>query len=251
MIKNFIKITLRGLRKNKTFSAINIAGLAVGMAAAMLIMLWVQNEFSFDRFYSKTGRISLLYSRDMNNGRIAVWNNTPSLMTPELKKNYPEVENATRFRTVYFLATVGDNHFNTEGSFADSTFLSILDFPLLKGSAKTALNDDHDIVITQALGKRLFGDEDPMGKVVRIDSNYNFRVSAILKDLPANTSFSYQYILPWSFITKLGWNRQENWANTDAATYVLLKDGASREAFNGKIKNIVKGHLATGDGSTR
>src|ERR1700735_1354026 len=91
MIKNFLKITIRSLRRNKTFSSINIIGLAVGMAAAMLILLWIQNEISFDRFYTKTDRIALAYSRDMNNGTIGVWNNTPGLMAPELKKDYPEL----------------------------------------------------------------------------------------------------------------------------------------------------------------
>lgn len=251
MIKNFLKITFRGLRKNKTFSVINIAGLAVGMAAAMLIMLWVQNEVSFDRFYAHTNRIALLYCRDVNNGKIDVWNSTPALMTPVLKKNYPEVEDAARFRTVFFLTTVGDKHLNTEGSFADSSFLSILNFPLLEGNARTSLNDEHDIVITQSLAKKLFGNTDPMGKVVRIDSTYNFKVSAVLKDLPANTEFTYQYILPWSFIKKLGWFQQQNWASTNANTYVLLRQGASEAAFDKKIKNIIKDHISAGDGSTR
>src|ERR1700722_7008383 len=167
MIKNFLKITIRSLRRNKTFSAINIIGLAVGMAAAMLILLWVQNEVSFDRFYTKTDRIVLAYSRDMSNGRIDVWNNTPALMAPALKKDYPEVEDAARFEQVNFLVTAGEKHINSQGAFGDSTFLSILDFPLIQGNAKSSLTTEHDIVLTESLAKRLFGNDNAMGKTVR------------------------------------------------------------------------------------
>jgi len=251
MIKNFLKIAYRNLWRNKGFSAINIAGLAIGMAAAMLIFLWVQNEISYDRFYKDTDRISVLYSRDMNNGQIDVWNRVPALMAPALKKDYPEVENAARFRTVYFLVTKGDKHLNGEGAFADSSFLSVLNFPLLKGSAKTALNGNHNIVITDALAVKLFGNDDAMGKIVRIDSAENFTVTGVLKDLPVNTQFSFQYLLPWSFISKLGWDKNQTWAFSNATTYVMLKDGASATAFDQKIKNIVKAHVKEGQGSTR
>jgi len=251
MFRNFVKITIRNLARNKTFSAINIIGLAVGMAAAMLILLWVQNEISFDRFYTATNRVVLAYSREMNNGHIDVWNNTPALMAPALKKDYPEVEDATRFRTVYFLLTNGDKHLNLEGAFADSSFLSVLDFPLLKGNAKNSLNGDHNIVITQSLAKELFGNEDAMGKIVRVDSADNFTVSGVLKELPANTGFSYRYILPWTYLAKLGWEKGQDWTSTNANTYVLLKTGQREAAFDKKIKNIVKAYVKEGIGSTR
>jgi len=251
MIKNYLKIAIRNLWRNKGFSAINITGLAVGMAAAMLILLWVQNELSYDRFYTNTDRIYLMHSRDKNNGAIDVWSNTASLMAPELKKDYPEVEDAVRFRTVYFLMTAGEKHLNLEGSFADSTFLSVLNFPLLKGDAKTALKGNHNIIITKALAVTLFGNEEAMGKTVRIDSTDNFTVAGVLKDLPGNTEFTYQYILPWAYMTKIGWDRNQSWSNTNARTYVLLKDGSSPVAFSAKVRTIVRRHIKDGDGSTR
>jgi putative ABC transport system permease protein len=251
MIKNFLKITIRSIRRNKTFSSINIIGLAVGMASAMLILLWIQNEVSFDRFYTKTDRIVLAYSRDMNNGTIGVWNNTPGLMAPELKKDYPEVEDAARFEQVNFLLTAGENHINSQGSFADSTFLSMLDFPVLHGSAKTSLMNPHDIVLTASLATRLFGNDNVIGKTVRIDTSDYFTVAAVLKDLPANTGFTYEYILPWSYREKLGWDKGQTWSYTNANTYVLLKSAASKQAFDRKIKYIVQSHIKEGAGSTR
>lgn len=102
MLANYIKIALRIIRRNKGYSFINISGLAVGLAAAMLILLWVQNEISYDRFHSKASRIYKMFSRDHFNGRTDVWQNTPSLMGPELKASYGEVEEATRYRVVFF-----------------------------------------------------------------------------------------------------------------------------------------------------
>jgi putative ABC transport system permease protein len=251
MIRLFFKTIIRTLSRNKGFSAINIAGLAIGMAAALLILLWVQNEISFDFFYRKPDRVSLLYSGDMDNGKLDVWPNVTALMAPELKKNYPEVEDAVRFRSVYFLLTVNDKHLNLEGGFADSTFFSVLDFPLLQGTIANSLNGEHSIAITQSLAKKLFGNEDAMGKTVRVDSADNFTVTAVLKDLPANTNFSYQYLLPWSYLTKLGWEKGQTWAYANTSTYVLLKNGVSATAFDQKIKNIVKNHVREGDGSNR
>jgi len=250
MLRNFFKIAFRNLWRNKGFSAINIAGLAIGMAAAMLIFLWVQNEISYDRFYSNTDRTCVLYSRDMYNGQLDVWNRVPALMAPTLKKDYPEVQNAARFRTVYFLVSKEEKHLNGEGAFADSSFLSILNFPLLNGNAKSALNGNRNIVITHALSVKLFGSENAMGKTVRIDSTENFTVTGVLKDLPVNTEFSFQYLLPWSFMTKLGWDKNQTWAFSNSTTYVLLKDGASAAAFDEKMKNIVKAHVKEGQGST-
>jgi putative ABC transport system permease protein len=251
MIKNYFKITWRNLWRNKGFSAINIVGLAIGMAAAMLILLWVQNEISYDRFYTKTDRIYRTYSRDNDNGKIAVWGTAPALMAPELKKDYPEVEDAVRIRTVYFLVTEGEKRLNSEGSFADSTFLSVLDFPLLEGNAKNALSGNHNIVITHKLAVKLFGNQDAMGKTVKIDSSSYFTVTGVLKDLPVNTDFEFEYLLPWSYLKKLGWDNGETWANSNSTTYVLLKKDASASAFDAKIKKIAMGHITTGDGSTR
>ena len=251
MITNYLKVTTRNFFRNKGFSAINIAGLSIGMAAAMLILLWVQNEISYDRFYEKTDRIYLIHSRDKNNGKIDVWNRTSALLAPSLKKDYPEVEDAVRFRNVYFLINAGEKHLNVQGSFADSSFLSVLNFPLLKGNAKTALNDNHSIVITEKLAVKLFGNEQAMGKTVRIDSSDNFTVTAVLKDLPTNTEFEYEYLLPWTYITKLGWDKNQSWSYTNAITYVLLKKGTSQSAFSAKVKNIIRRNITEGDGSTR
>ena len=242
MLKNFFKITLRTLWRSKDFSAINILGLAIGMAAVMLIGLWVQHEVSFDRFHKNTDRTYLLYTRGEFNGSIQAWPRSAFSMAAALKQNYPEVEDAARFRIVYFLVTKDEKHVNGQGAFADSGFLSIFSFPLLQGNPKSALNTDQGIVLTQGLAKNLFGSEDPMGKTVRIESNDVFTVTGVLKDLPANTEFSFQYLLPYTYITRLKWETP-NWNFTTAPTYVLLKPGASQASFDEKIKHIIGAHV--------
>jgi len=252
MLRNFLKVTLRNLWRNWSFSTINILGLAIGMAAALLIGLWINNELSYDRFYVNKDRIFQMYSRELTNGSVDVEGRTPSPLAAELKKDYPEVEVSSRFRTVYFLLTEGEKQLNLEGAFADSGILSILDFPLLLGTAKTALNSPHSIVLTQHLAKSLFGDQDPMGKIVRIDSADNFTVTGVLRDLPANTQFTFQYLLPWAYVDKLGWDAiGGTWQYTNSAAFVLLKPDASASEFNTKVRDINKRHVPSGEGAER
>ena len=249
MLKNYFKIALRNLYRNKAFSIINISGLTVGMASAILILLWIQNEISYDRFFKNTDRIYMMYNRDKFDGGLQTWNSTPTPMAAALKKDYPEVEDAVRFRNVTFLTSVGDKHLNVRGAFADSGFLSVFSFPLLKGDPNRCLNNNYNIILTEKLAKKLFGNIDAMGKTVRIDTTENFTVSGVLKDLPGNTQFNFEYLLPWAFITKLGWD-QEMWGRNSVNTYVLLKPGTSQVAFDTKVKNITISHITEGQKST-
>lgn len=242
MIKNHFKIAIRNLWKNKGFSAINILGLAIGMASAMLIFLWIQNELSMDRFHKKGDRIYLMSNRDKDqSGQKFAWSNTPKILATTLKKDYPEVESVTRFNNVTFLLTAGEKKLNKRGAFVDSSFLNMFSFPLLEGSPENALKGSYSIVLTQKLAKAFFGNEDPLGKIVRVDSVNNCTVTGVLKDLPNNTQFNFDYLLPWDYMHKLGWD-DDDWTNNSVNTYVLLKPGASEATFDTKIKNITIDH---------
>lgn len=249
MIKNYLKIAFRHLRKSKGFSAINIIGLAIGMASAMLILLWIQNEMSHDRFHEKIDRLFTLNNRDHFNGDLWAWSSTPKIMGPTLKKDYPEVEEFTRTSNDVFLLTVGEKHLNVQGYFTDPGFLTMFSYPLLQGNARTALNNLYSIVITEKLAKKLFGKEDPMGKLIRIDSTDNFTVTGILKDLPNNTVANFEYLLPWDYLHKLG-DDDLNWDNNSVNTYVLLKPGVKQSAFDAKIRTITIDHTKDNSKST-
>jgi len=242
MFKNYFKSALRNLRRNKGFAFINIAGLAVGMAAAILILLWVQNELSTDRFYQKEDRIYLMYNRDKDGaGNKWAWPNTPKILATTLKNDYPEIEDAVRYNNVTFLLTQGEKHLNVQGAFADSGFLNIFDFPVKEGSIQQCLSTSYNIVLTEKLAKKFFGNKSAIGKTVRVDSVNNCTVTAVLKDLPNNTQFNFEYLLPWSYMEKLGWS-DSSWQNNSVFTYALLKPGTLQTAFDAKVKNITINH---------
>ena len=167
MIKNYFKIALRNLLKRKGFSFVNIIGLSIGMAAAMLILLWIQNEMAHDQFYPKINRLYKMYNRDKFNGEMWAWSSTPKIMAPTIKKDYPEVEDATRFSQQSFLLTVGDKKLNEQAAFVDSSFLSMFDMPLIKGNS-ASLNGNYNIVITEKLAKNLLVTRMPWAKLLRL-----------------------------------------------------------------------------------
>ncbi|HEY2725914.1 MAG TPA: ABC transporter permease, partial [Parafilimonas sp.] len=250
MLKNYFKIAFRNLLRNKAFSFINIAGLAVGMASAILILLWIQNEVSHDRFHKNLDRIYTLNNRDKFNGELWAWNTTPKILAPTLKQEYPDVEEAVRVSYCSFLFSVDDKHINETGEFTDSTFFKVFSFPLQEGNSSTALNQQNNIVITQKLAKKLFGNDEAVGKIIRIDSSDNFTVTGVIKDLPNNTSFDFDYLLPWSYLRKINGD-DSYWGNNSIQSYLLLKPGVSETAFNSKIKNVTINHTkGTGDSST-
>ncbi|HVU83592.1 MAG TPA: ABC transporter permease [Puia sp.] len=248
MLKNYFLVAFRNLRRSKAFSAINIMGLAIGMASAALILLWIQNEVSYDRFHAKENRLYEMYNLAKINGTTTAWNMTAKILGPTLKKEYPEVEDMARISNANFLFTAGDRHFNIPGYFTDSDFLNMFSFPLLEGNPAKALSGVYHIVLTESCAKRLFGNEDAMGKIVRVDSADNFTVTGILKDLPNNTRFHFDYLLPWSYMQKLGWE-DTYWGNNSVTTFVTLRPGTSEKAFDSKIKNIVIDHAKGNEGS--
>ena len=238
MLRNYFKIAIRNLLRNKGFSAINISGLAIGMASAMLILLWIQNQLTYDRWYRKSDRLYQVYNRDIMDGGLWAWPNTPKPLATAIKKKYAAVDDIARYNNTTFLFTVGDTHLNSRGAFADSGFIRMFDLPMLSGNPIQALANPDNIVITDHLAHALFGSDDPMGKSIRIDSNAYFKVSGVLKDLPANTSFKFDYLMPWSFMKRLGYD-DDLWGNHSVLTYVLLKPGASQATFDAEVKNVI------------
>lgn len=242
MLKSFFLLTWRHLIRNKGFSTINIAGLAIGMASALLIGLWINNELHIDRIYPKTGRLYMLYNRGTSEGQTIVWDQTPKSIAPVLKKDYPGVEDAARYVRDHFLISAGETHLNSTVAFADSGFLDMFGFPMLEGDPAHALGSTYNIVLTQQMAKRLFGDRDPMGRTVRLDSNSIVTVTGVLADLPATTSFSFDYLLPWSYMNHLGWNDEQNWGNNSISTYVLLEPGVTEASFDKQVADITRSH---------
>src|SRR6185437_14997103 len=162
MLRNYLKIAFRNLWKNKAFSFLNISGLAIGMASAVLILLWIQNEVSFDKFHKNKEYIYEAWNRGTFDGKLQCWNSTPKILGPTLKQEYPEIADMTRASSGWFVTSVGDRKFSSEYLIVDPVFLTMFSFPLIRGNLHTALNSVYSIVITEKMAKRMFGREDPM-----------------------------------------------------------------------------------------
>ncbi|MGC4101691.1 ABC transporter permease [Ferruginibacter sp.] len=244
MLKNYFKTAWRSLVRGKSFSFINIAGLAAGMAGAILILLWLQHEISFDKFHSKKDDLYEVYGLTSNtDGHPFAIPVVSQPLAPALKQNYPEVAAATRVKDLgHFLFTADNKSFtNVAASIVDPSFLQMFDFPLVKGNTAAQLTNIYSITITEKFAKKLFGTTDAMGKTIRIDSVDNFTVTGILKDLPSNTRFEFDCLLPWDYLKKLGEGySNDSWMSNNTPTYVLLKPNTNVAAFNEKIKDLTR-----------
>src|SRR5688572_21476249 len=238
MIRNYSKIAWRNLWRSKSFSFLNISGLAIGIAAASLIIIWLLNEVSYDRFHANINRIYNVYNSDLNDGKIGSWNTTPKVMAKAIQQDYPEVESVVRVNwPQQLLFAIGDKKLKAPGNFVDSGFLKMFSIPLLKGNANTVLNNNYSVVITESLAKKLFSNEEPVGQTVLIDNQDNFTVTGVLKDLPKNTQFDFEYLIPWSYMRTKGWD-DEFWGNNSTNTFVMLKKEATLASIAPKIKTL-------------
>ncbi len=245
MLLNYLKIALRNLQRNITYSFINIFGLSIGIACSILIMLWIADEYQFDRFHEKREN---LYKVMMNQTFSGKRGSQTALPYP-LKEALPEHSGKIKHTVITnwgegFLLTSGENKITKVGLAASEDFLKMFTFPLLQGDVNTALSDQNSIVLTESLAKALFGDEDPLNKLVQIDNNQQLKVTGVLKDFPDQTTFStYHYLIPFSFYESIQeWvrNSRDRWDNNSFQMYVELEPGSSQDEVTASISGIVK-----------
>lgn len=248
MLRNYLKIAIRQLLKNKAFSVINISGLAIGMAAVMLILIWVKNEVTYDTFHEKKDQIWQLWNKGEWSGSLKCWPNTPKIAAKVLRSDFPEIEKVSRFNwAITTLLRWNDKKINARGNCVDPEFLDIFSFPLVKGNTTTAFKDLHSIVITERLAKKIFGDEDPIGKVLRRENEADFTVTGVLKDLPPNTRFSFDYLLPWSYLISQEGD-EDQWGNNSVMTYALLRPDANMASVQARVALLRKKYQKNYDG---
>lgn len=242
MFKNYCTVAWRNLVRNKTFSFINITGLAIGMAGAILVMLWIAHQFSVDKFHQKKDRIYQVFNLITTDGEKEAHSGTSSLLGPVMQASYPQVEEMFRINWVANLIfTTGDKHLEAYGYFTDPGFLRTLDFPLISGDKNKALDRPESIILTERFAKRLFGNENAIGKAVKIDSNANFIVTGVMKNLPRNTNFDFEYLIPMEYRKKIDWEIPK-WDDYGVQTFVLLKPGISGAEATSLFTDVVKTH---------
>ena len=242
---NYLKIAFRKINRQKGYSLINIVGLAVGMAACILILIWVQDELSYDRFHKNADQIYRINAEDASGGQTFLLAGSPAPLGQALLEEVPEVENFTRVQAGWgkWNLHLGERSYLEEYLAAvDPSFFEIFRFPFLKGDPRTALKDRYSIVLTESLARKIFGSEDPMGKIVELN-DADMTVTGIIKDIPRNSHLHFTYAFPAVNMTKWRESKLERWDYAQFATYIVLKKGADAGAVNEKMMALAKRHL--------
>ncbi|MFD2963643.1 MULTISPECIES: ABC transporter permease [Olivibacter] len=243
MIKNYLKTAWRNLAKSKGYSAINIGGLAVGMAVVMLIGLWVYDELTFNTYHKNYDRIAQVMQHANFNGKIGTQTANPALMGLELRAKYGSdfkyvVQASWNFNP---LLSIGDKRINQEGIYFEKDAPDMLSLHMLKGS-RAGLHDPHSILLSASAAEALFGDEEPMGKTITLDRSQQVKVTGVYDDLPSNSSFAnVKVILPWSlWLIQNPWASQmeQPWSSNFSQTFVQITEKGDMESISSKIKNV-------------
>jgi len=243
MLKNYFKIALRNILRHKAYSILNISGLAIGMACSILILLWVQNELSYDRFNANADQLYRL-TCSAGDFKAAV---SPAGMAPGLQAEMPEIKATVRLsKPTTNLFEVGTRKFEEKrGFFADSNFLQVFSFSLVKGNPRTALQQPDAILISEDMARKYFGDEDAMGKVIRKDNSDNCIVTGILANVPSNSHLQFDFILPLSsVVNKVDDLKNKVWDRFNFYSYLLLDKNSAAAASRliNRIQQIYKTH---------
>jgi putative ABC transport system permease protein len=244
MFKNYMLITVRNLFKNGFYSFINIAGLAIGITCSILILLWVADETSFDKFHPKADRLYQVWVNATFNGKINSWTSVPLPTYEAMKTADSNIERAvvTDWGGDHLVA-VGETRFMKKGYWASEEFLQMFEFPLLSGDATQVMADPRSIVISESMAKALFADEDPINKIIKVDNEHELKVTGILKDIPTNSSFEFDFLMPWKFREQTNdWVRRNttNWGNYSFQIFVELNDPSKHAAVEEQIKGILQ-----------
>lgn len=240
MIKNYLKTAWRNLLKNKTFSLINIMGLAFGMTCSLMIMLWVKDEMSVNKFHVNGNRIYRVMENQNYSGKISTFESTPGILAENIVKDIPEIEMASQFLwEEQPLFTVGNKFDKEKGRYVQKDFLKMFSFNLLKGDPKTALDRPDGVVISKKLADKYFKGEDPIGKMIRIDNKENVQVTGVLDEIPETSSIKFDFLMSYHRWWKDNeWAHQ--WGNNGPRCFVMLKPNADPAKVNAKIKDYIK-----------
>jgi putative ABC transport system permease protein len=243
MIKNYFRIAWRNLVKSKGYSAINIGGLAVGMAVAMMIGLWVHDEFTFDRYHKNYDRIAQVMQHANFNGKIESQTANPALMGPEIRAKY-----GSDFKYVIqsswtgdHLLSVGDKHITAVGNYFEAGAPDMLTLNMIRGT-RDGLKDPYSILLSASVAESIFGKDDPINKTVKVDRLADLKVTGVYEDLPYNTSFrSIKIMMPWDlWLIQNPWAKKmdEPWGSNFSQTFVQIADNADMKKVSARIKNV-------------
>lgn len=242
MLRNYFITALRNLWKYRFYSSINTLGLAIGLGCFLFILLFVQDEMSYDRYHEKADQIYRInfdgYAFDQKLNFATVG----AQVGPIIEEEWPEVEQTCRFRQRgSYTVSYENQSFREQGwIFADSTLFDVFSFELVKGDAKRALTEPNTIVITEDQAEKYFGGEDPIGKSLRVDNRSMYRITGVMKEMPRNSHFRFNMIASMSTLDE---SRNPMWLSNNFQTYVVLKEGVDPASIDEKFKTLVPTHI--------
>ena len=250
MFKNYLKTSLRALLKNKTYSFLNIFGLAIGIACAGLIFLWVEDELHYDQFNVKKDNLYFARVNSFLNSGVFTHGSTPGVMAPAIQAEIPGIANTCRTseNDTRLLFSIDNKPVFASGKYAEPSLFSMFTLPFVQGNPKTAFTQLYSLVITEKTAKKFFGNEkNVIGQTVRVDNKQNYVITGVLKDIPENSSMRFEWVAPFQI-----WYQQSPWAyewgNNCLSTYVELKPGANLNAINKQLYNFVQKRAPTSTG---
>ena len=241
MFSNFLKTAFRSLWKNKGYSFLNIFGLAIGMACAGLIFLWVEDELNYDQFNVKKDNLYFVRENQKYDSYTATFGSTPGVMAPAMQAEIPGIANTCRLNDYdATLFSIGDKNMYAGGIYTDPSLFSMFTLPFVEGNAKQPFSQRYSIVITQQTAKKFFGKETGVvGKTVRVDNKQDYVVTGVIKDIPQNSSLQFEWAAPFDITYEQSpW--QHLWANNSVTTYVELMPGADLAAVNKKLYGFIQ-----------
>jgi putative ABC transport system permease protein len=235
MIKNYFKIALRNIKRNSTYSILNISGMAIGMASAILILLWVQFEWSYDKHFNNADDLyRLIEIQNFSGGEISQLAATPGALSAALKNEYPEIIRSSRYSNPPFAFHKGDVFINEKNAMVDKDFLKMFDIKFIRGDINNTLNEPHNIVITEKIARKYFGNEDPLGKTLTA-INFVFTITGVVKSMPLNSHIQFDILFSFE-----GTGVPLNDWRVRCYNYLELKKGTDSKTFGGKIQNFIK-----------
>jgi len=232
----------RSLAKNRGYSFLNIGGLAIGIACASLIFLWVEDEVNFDSVNTKKDRLYIVEENQKYDTYVFTESSTPGLMGPSMKAELPGIANTARTSegNTALLFSKGDKSFFASGKYADPSIFSMFTMPFVQGTASSAFNQLHSLVITEATSMKFFGaDKNVIGKTIKVDNNHDYVVTGVIKDFPANTSMKVEWFMPYQiYFDQSPWLKE--WNNQATTTYAELKPGVNPETVNKQLYGYIQ-----------
>jgi ABC-type antimicrobial peptide transport system permease subunit len=240
MIKNYLNTTFRNLWKNKTFSVINILGLALGLACSLLILLWVKDEYKVDAFHKNGKRLYSVFEQQFRDGKVDAFHGTPGVLADELKRVIPEVQYATNTAWNELTTFEANNKIIKEtGNHAGADFFKMFTYTLLEGNAISALQSPADIAISKKMAEEFFGSPaEAIGKTIRYQNRQDFKINAVFDNVPKNSTPQFDYILTWpTFLVENNWAK--DWTNNGPPCYIMLREGTDTKAFAKKITRFL------------